>query len=217
MNIQVYNALPMKDKNRIASSMATKSPYSWKIFDNDCQLVAPRNPLIQELIQKVVEALEDGQQHTGYELFYPYTAAPYGMNENSLALLISYFIVYQEKRCWYFMGKERLTVLHWCDAKGKLKIPELRKVCIQKNVNIYVDVVGNLCREIMYNTRVEACGKLKIDLERLIAQEGETADNQYKIAQAKTFLDNGIRLLRKIKVQYENSQNLVNNLTMISS
>lgn len=33
MNIQVYNALPVKDKNRIISSLATKSPYSWKVFD----------------------------------------------------------------------------------------------------------------------------------------------------------------------------------------
>lgn len=212
MNVQVYNALPVKDKNRIISSLATKSPYSWKVFDNNCHLVEPLNPLIHEIIQEIVRALEDGQRHTGYELFYPYTLAPYGMNENSIALLISYFIAYQENRYRYYLGEERLGPTHWSDAKGKLKIPELRKVLIQKNMNAYVDVVGNLCREIMSNTNVEVCVTLKEDLNQLIIQEGESAENQYKIAQARVFLDDGIRLSRQLNTQYAKAKKLTDDL-----
>lgn len=213
MNVQVYNSLPVKDKNRIASSMSTKSPYSWKIFDEDCQLREPLNPLIREIIQETVRILEDGGRHTGYELFYPYTLAPWGMNENSLALLISYFIAYQGNRCRYYLGEERLVPAHWSDTKGRLKIPELRKVVFQKNVNAHVDMIGNLCGEIMANTWVEACAELKEKLSRLIAQEGETAENQYIIAQARAFLDDGIRLFHQTSRQYARARKLADDLT----
>ena len=213
MNVQVYNALPMRDKNRIASSLATKSPHSWKIFDNDCQLVAPQNPLIHEIIQKVVQTLEDGQRHTGYALFYPFTLAPYGMNENSIALLISYFIAYHENHYWYYLGEERLVPAHWSDAKGRIKIPELRKIRVQKNANAHVDIIGNLCKEIMSNSQVESCAKLKESLNQLIVQEGESTENQYKIAQAQAFLDDGIRLFRQINAQLAKARKLTDDLS----
>lgn len=212
MNVQVYNALPVKDKNRITSSLATKSPYSWKVFDQNCQLIDPQNPLICKMVQDVIRALDDGEQHTGYELFYPYTQVPYGMNENSLALLISYFIAYQENRYCYSLGTERLLPTHWSDAKGKLRIPELRKLVIWKNLYAHVDVIGDLCKEIMANTQVEACAKLREKLNQLVAQEGESKENQYKIAQARAFLDDGVRLFQQINAQYAKARNFVDGL-----
>lgn len=212
MNIQVYNALPVKDKNRIISSLDIKSPYSWKVFNQSCQLVDPQNPLIHKIIQNVTRTLEDNDRHTGYELFYPYAQAPYGMNENSLALLISYFIAHQENRYCYSLGNERLLPAHWSDAKGKLKIPELRKLVIWKNLYVDVDVVGDLCKEIMANTQVEACIELRERLKQLAVQEGESEKNQYKIAQARAFLDDGIRLLQQINTQYIKARNLVDDL-----
>ena len=213
MNVQVYNALPMKDKNRITSVLSTKSPYSWKVFDPNCQLVEPQNPLIRKIIQDVVHTLEDGDRHTGYELFYPYTLAPYGMNENSVSLLISYFIAYQENRYCYYLGAERLQSAHWNDTRGKLKIPELNRIVVQKNLNAHLDVIGDLCKEIMRNTQVEVCDKLRERLHQMVAQEGESKENQYKIAQAQAFLDDGIRLQRQIQTQYAKAKELIDNLT----
>lgn len=202
MNIQVYNALSPKDKNRVNSVLSISLTHAWKVFDSHCQLVAPGNPLIAEIIDDVVQTLDDGERHNVYQLFYKFAQAPYGMNENSIFLLVSYFIAYHEKRYHYYYGTERLLPSHWSSDKGKLRIPELRKVIIQKNKNTGVDVISELCEKIMANTDVDECLQLKEKLTRLIEQEGESASNKYKIAQAYVYLDNGIRLSKMIGERY---------------
>lgn len=116
------------------------------------------------------------------------------MNENSLALLVSFFIAYYENRYLYYVGTERLSIKHWTDNKGKLRIPEIKKITIQYNVNADIDVVGNYCKSALANNVVENCKSIKNELEHLISQEGETDQNKYLIAQTRTYLDEGIRI-----------------------
>ncbi|WP_050699159.1 hypothetical protein [Anaeromassilibacillus senegalensis] len=202
MNIQVYNSLSPKDKNRVNSVLSIASAYAWKVFDSQCQLVAPENPLISEIIDDVVQTLDDGERYTVYQLFYKFAQPPYGMNENSISLLVSYFTAFYESRYHYYYGTDRLLPAHWSSDKGKLKIPELRKVAIKKNANAGVDVISALCEEIMKNTDVDVCLQLEEKLMRLIEQEGESESNKYKIAQANIYLDNGIRLSKMICERY---------------
>ena len=83
---------------------------------------------------------------------------------------------------------------HWSTDKGKLKVPEFRKIIIQKNANASVDVVSELCDKILGNTDISVCTHLKEKLATLVEQEGVTESNQYKVGQANTYLDEGIRL-----------------------
>lgn len=197
MNTQVYSSLTPKDKNRVVAVMSTKSTHSWKIFDDNCCLVDPGHPIVRNIVSEAVQKLDSGERISVSALFGQYLLAPYGLNENSLALLVSYFIAYHGNRYLYTVANERLSERHWVDSKGKLKLPEIRKICIQKNANIDVDLVGDLCKKILATTAVEQCASLKSELEALLLQEGETADNKLLVAQAKVHLDEGIRL-RKI-------------------
>lgn len=202
MNQQGYNALASKDKNRVNSVLSVSAPFAWKVYDNRCQLVEPGNPVIVEIISDVVSVLDDGERHSVYQLFYKFVQAPYGMNENSISLLVSYFIAFQENRYFYYYGMERLMPKHWSTDKGKLKVPEFKKIIIQKNANANIDVVAELCDKIMSNTDVSNCANLKNNLTMLVAQEGETESNQYKIGQAITYLDAGIRLEKNFTDQF---------------
>lgn len=92
LNEQVYTALTPKDKNRVSAVLSTKGPYSWKLFNDNCQLIEPQNHIIKEILDNVTQELQSGEKITTYILFNKYTAAPYGMNENSLALLVSFFM-----------------------------------------------------------------------------------------------------------------------------
>lgn len=198
INAQVYSSLTPKDKNRVSAVLSTKSSHSWKVFDDKCQLVEPQHPLVKEMMDEVVHALEAGEQRSVYSLFNKYTFAPYGMNENSVSLLVCYFIAYHGNKYLYTISNEKLTAKHWTDAKGKLKIPEIRKIYIQKNANIDIDLVRDLCEKILAINDVEPCAQLKKDLAALVAQEGESDQNKYLIAQANTHLDEGIRLSKSI-------------------
>lgn len=160
----------------------------------------------------VVSALDDGERHSVYQLFYKFVQAPYGMNENSISLLVSYFIAFQENRYFYFYGTERLMPKHWSTDKGKLKVPEFKKINIQKNANAGIDLVAELCEKIMSNTDISNCANLKNSLTMLVAQEGETESNQYKIGQAITYLDAGIRLERNFTDQLRKAQNHIEDL-----
>ena len=198
MNSQVYSSLTPKDKNRVVAVMSTKSSHSWKIFDDNCRLVDPGHPIVRNIVSEVVQKLESGERYSVFALFGNYLLAPYGLNDNALALLVSYFVAYYGNRYTYSIANERLSERHWSDSKGKLKLPEIRKICIQKNANVNVDLVGELCKKILVTTAVEQCVTLKNELEALLLQEGETPENKLLVAQAKLHLDEGIRLRKVI-------------------
>lgn len=209
VNEQVYSSLTPKDKNRVSSALSTKGTYSWRLFNDKCQLVEPQNKIIKEILDEVTQELSTGEKKTVYLLFNKYTAAPYGMNENSIALLVSYFIAYFGNRYLYYIGAERLTSKHWTDNKGKLKIPEIKKIAIQYNVNASIDIIGDFCKKALSNTVVENCVNLKKELERLVSQEGETDQNKYLIAQTIAYIDEGIRLEKVIYEKLDKARTII--------
>lgn len=210
MNEQVYSSLTPKDKNRVNAVMSTKAPYSWKIFNESCRLVEPQHPIVREIISEVVEKLESGDKIAVFNLFGKYLLAPYGLNDNSLALLVSYFVAFYGNRYIYTIANERLCEKHWSDAKGKLKTPEIKKISIQKNANVDVDLVSELCKKILATRSVEACVTLKQDLDALIEQEGETNQNKFIVAEAKSYLNEGIRIKAVIYEKASKVQTTIN-------
>lgn len=212
MNVQVYSSLTPEEKNRVVAVMSTKSMHSWKIFDENCSLVDSGQPIVRNIISEVVQILENGESASVSALFGKYLRAPYGLNENSLALLVCYFIAYHGNRYLYSISNERLSERHWKDSKEKLKLPEIRKIYIQKNANINVDLVGNLCKKILATTIVEQCVSLKSELEELLLLEGETSENKLLVAQAKLHLDEGIRLRKIIYAKTANIQAAIDDI-----
>lgn len=198
-NIQVYSSFTPKDKNRVVAVLSTKSPLSWKVFNDQCQLVEPQHPVVKEIINQVEKCLEAGDRQSVFTLFGKYTLAPYGMNENSLSLLVAYFISYQGNKYLYTLGNEKLSKKHWEDNKGKHKIPEINKIYIQKNPNVDIDVVGDLCKKVLALTNVDQCEQHMASLDALISQEGENDQNKLLVAQAQAYLDAGIRISGLIK------------------
>ena len=213
MNMQVYSSLTPKDKNRVSAVLATKSLYSWKVFDDNCKLVKPENPVVFEMIQSATQALESGDRLSVALLFGQYLLPPYGFNENSLSLVVSYFIAFNGNKYLYTIANERLSEKHWSDAKGKLRIPEIKRICIQKNAHVDVDLVGDFCAEILRTTVVEKCADFRAELDRLLEQEGETDSNKFLVAQAKAHLDNGQRLKKIIYEKTQKVQSMIKEAT----
>lgn len=194
MNVQVYNALPPKDKNRTVAVLSTKSPYSWRVFNDNCQLVEPQNEIVKEIFDQCVEKLNDEKRCTAYELLNTYMQAPYGMNENSLSLFLMYFLAFGGKRYLHFCDERRLKVEDWNDKKGKIKIPELVHISVQKNPNFEVDEIATICHQILDNTDVKKCEQLELILNNVLEEDGEDEKNKYLIARAHTYLEEGLQL-----------------------
>lgn len=199
-NSQVYSSLTQQEKNRISAVMSTRLSHSWQVFDDNCNLVRPGNITVCEIVENVEQKLDSGEQISVAKLFGEYTQAPYGLNDNSLALLVSYFIAYQKNKYYYKYGKdgEMLSKKHWEDLKGNLKLPEVRKIYIQKNKNADLDIVGDLCRTILSERYVERCVAMKSRLEEAVQQEGESPNNKYLLIQAREHINEAAKLKDEI-------------------
>lgn len=209
-NPQVYSSLPQKEKNRITFALSTKQTDSWRVFTDNCQLIAPLNPIVSEILAEIVCALESGERITVNVLFQKYLIPPYGMNIISMSLFISYFIALQGNKYYYYFDKERLSEQHWMDSKtGKYKLLAVDKISIQKNLHADVDAVAELCARIMANTQIEQCAQYRTRLQELVAQEGETDSNRHKVAEAMAYLEVGFRMVKATREKQEKAQKAI--------
>ena len=201
MNIQSYQALNTADKNRVQTCISVGSKYSWQVFNDSCQLVIPQNDLLKKIYTEVDQSISDEGSYTVGRLFGKYLHAPYGMNAYSLTLFAIYFIQKQGSKLLGFLGNERLNSQNLSNSilkDGKLKFSELQRVTIQKNLNADVDMIAELCNEILENTDVDKCSAFRTQLDKLIRVEGENGKNQMLIGQAKMRLDDGEALCHKL-------------------
>ncbi len=201
MNIQSYQALNTADKNRVQTCISVGSKYSWQVFNDSCQLVVPQNELLRKMFSEVDQAILDDGSYTVGRLFGKYLHAPYGMNAYSLTLFVIYFVQKQGNKLLCYLGNDRLNSQNLSNSilkDGKLKFSELQRVTIRKNLNADVDMVAELCNEILENTDVEKCGLLRSRLDKVILAEGENGKNQMLIGQAKMRLDDGETISNKL-------------------
>lgn len=213
-NIQVYGSLTKPEKNRIAAVLSTKEVYSWKVYTDGCQLVAPQNSIVSQIEKDITAQLECGERILLSSLFKKYYDAPYGMNDNSVALFVFYYLAYHGNKYFCFLGSNRLRAEDWIDPKKKTyKLPELKRLSIQKNAHANIDAVAELCSKILSNTNIEQCGHLKVSLNNLIDQEGETEGNRHKIAEAKAYLEVGFRMVRTTREKLDKARTAIDTNT----
>ena len=196
MNIQSYQALNTADKNRIKSCMSTGVNNSWQIFDSNCQLVLPHNELLLKIYKEADSLIPDDETITVSKLFGKYLHAPYGMNVYSYVLFVIYFIGKHEQLLLSYIGNDRLTAdsLNNIVFKNqKIKLSDIQRITLRKNQYADIDVVADVCREIIENTNIYSCGLLRKKLNDTIQVEGE-GSNQLIIGQARLRLDDGDRI-----------------------
>jgi len=201
MNIQSYQALNVKDKNRVQACLAVGTSYSWQVFNDLCQLVLPQNDIIKKIYADVDASISYEESFSVNRLFGMYLHAPYGMNIYSYSLFVIYFIQKHENELICLLGNEKLTTDLLSNSifkDGKLKFSELQKVTIQKNINADINVVAQICNEILDNTYVENCSQLRKKLNDILHVEGEANQNQVILAQAILRLDDGDRIRNKL-------------------
>lgn len=197
MNVQSYNALSTDEKNRIKACLSVGVATSWQVFTNSCSFTKPLHPVVSAVFDALENDLESGDVKSILQLIGRYLKAPYGMNVNVLALFTFYYIAYKDKYLLCYFGDEKLAPAHVADKifkKGKLQQNEFAKIRLQKNVHVNVDLVKELCDEILACTSVEKCQSYKSRLTDLLVQEGSSPDNQILVATASTRLDEGIGL-----------------------
>lgn len=201
MNVQSYQALNTADKNRVQSCLSVAGNSSWKVFNKDCQLVLPQNELIKKIYSEVDSSIPEEGSFTVGRLFGKYLHAPYGMNIYSYTLFVIYFIQKHENKLVCFLGNEKLSASNLNSnilKDGKLKFSELQRITIQRNHNMDVDVVAEICNEILENTDVNKCGVLRKRLSDTIRVEGGSPQNQIAIGQAEMRLDDGDRIKNRL-------------------
>lgn len=212
MNIQSYQALSTADKNRVKSCLSTGVKYSWQVFNESCQLVFPQNELMKGIYREADEAIPEEDSISVNRLFGKYLHAPYGMNIYSYVLFVLYFIEKHEQYLLTYIGNERLTLdsLNNIIFKGqRFKLSDLQKVSIRRNLNVDVDIIADLCNEILENTDVYACGRLRKKLNDTIQVEGEGTNNQLIIGQARLRLDDGDKIRKSLDERKEKVQQFI--------
>ena len=208
-NVQSYQALSTADKNRVKSCLSTRVNHSWQVFNDSCQLVLPQNELMRDIYREAEETIPEEDSISVYRLFGKYLHAPYGMNIYSYVLFVLYFIVKHEHYLLTYIGNERLTPdsLNNIIFKGqKFKLSDLQKVSIRRNLNVDIDLIANLCSEILENIDVYACGRLRKKLNDTIQTEGGGSSNQLIIGQARLRLDDGDRIRKSLDERKEKIQ-----------
>lgn len=212
MNIQNYNALCVDEKNRIKSCLTVGSATSWQVYNNNCHFTKPMEPHVLEIFDSIEDSLDNGETLKPMQIFGKFTKAPYGMNMNAIVLFFFYYIAFKEKYILCYFGDEKLQSVHVSDRifKGnKLQPNEFEKIRVQKNTHVDINLVEELCNEIMSCTGVEKCQGYKKKLNDLLAQEGTTLENQLLVASATARLDEGIGLRDAIYDKLEKGQTII--------
>lgn len=202
MNIQSYQALNTADKNRIQSCITVGGKYSWQIFTDECKLVLPQYDVLKNIYAEADAAIPDEGAFSVSRLFSKYLHAPYGMNAYSYTLFVLYFIQKHENKLVCFLGNEKLTASNLSNVifkDSKLKFSELQRVTIQRNLNADVDVVKDICNEILENIDANKCSQLRKRMNDILRIEGDTIKHQTLIGQAKMRLDEGDSICSKLE------------------
>ena len=198
MNIQSYQALTQDEKNRVRSCLSVGVKSSWQVFDNKCNLVEPKDPIIQKIYNEIRESIAKEEPVPVMALMAKYIQPPYGMNSNSVALFVFYYMAIQGNEIYSFYGQEKLapaTVSNVIFKGNKLQIQEFRKIRLQINQNANVDQVAAFCKEVQSCKNIEEYSRMRKSLDALLVQEGTSEVNQSIVAQTKMRLDEGIRIL----------------------
>ncbi len=195
LNVQNYNAIPTEEKNRIRATLATGSETSWKVYSDNCTLIKPMNMAASKVFDVVEASLSADESLSIMQVFGQFLKPPYGMNINAIVLFAFYYMAYKDRNLLCYYEKDKLRPEHISDKifKGlNLQEKEFRKIRLQINANADVDLVRELCDEIMECTLVEECAVYKKKLDDLLAQELLTPNDQLLVASARTRLDDGI-------------------------
>ena len=95
---QAYQGLDPTEKRRIQTALSVSAEAtSWQVFTADYELREPRNKKVRAIYDNMCASLKENPDKTIFELFSKYRQAPYGLNDNSLFLLIVYFLTMNQK------------------------------------------------------------------------------------------------------------------------
>ena len=217
MNVQSYQALTQDEKNRVKATLSTKSATSWQVFDDSCCLIAPQNKLLKNIYDEVEASLSFDEAIPVQRLFGKFSTLPYGMNDNALSLFIIYFIVIQGTAILSYYGQEKLVASHLSDKvfnQGKLQKSELLKIRLQMNANASVDVVTQICNEILTNTIVEKHNTLKKKLSDMLVQDGISTEYLILVSPAQMSLDETLKQNNDIYSKLEKAKGLIDEAEM---
>lgn len=212
MNVQSYNALSTDEKNRIKACLSIGSETSWQVFTETCSFIKPTNVHAAVVFDAMEEALAVDEALSIIQILGKYAKAPYGMNINAIALFSFYYIAYKDKYVLCYLENEKLMPSHISDIifkKGKLQFNEFVKLRLKRNTHVNVDLVKELCNEILACTLVEKCQEYKANLSDLLAREGTSPENQILVASTLTRLDEGIGLRNEIYDKLKKGETLL--------
>ncbi|MFI3254048.1 MAG: hypothetical protein R3Y63_06875 [Eubacteriales bacterium] len=224
-NMQSYQGLTQEEKNRVKAVLSAGAPTAWKVFDAHCQLTPPACPVLSDMVTLLDQSITLEQSKPAQKIFAPLMESPYGMNEFSLVLFMAYYIEFKGKELLLSYKGETLPPAQLSKhifKQGKLVKTELMKIGFQKNPWAKVDVVAKKSREILSNTEIEQCQGFRTQLQELVAIHGTNTENQLFHVEAKSHLEDGIRLysamydgLKKVELVLTSSKNAFQPLPLV--
>ena len=215
-NKQSYYAMDRQYQNRVKSALSLKAANSWQVFDEDsCEIVEPQNPLIAQIIEKAEKTVEERQTMLS-GLFGRYMSVPYGMNNYSLALLVSYFIAKNRDRAVLFYKGKRVRI---ADIVQEFIVEKSTTLNIKTEVLLGAEIgftertgerpIKLIAKKIKENKYAENCAALSRELERVIMEENCEDEDSGIIEVARIRLNGGAAALKKTNDELMSARDLM--------
>jgi len=207
MDYQSIQAMSRDFRNRVDAVLLVDRPMSWGVLSSDYKLSYPQDEGVRSIYQEIDRALErDGSLEIG-NIFFKYLAAPYGLNEFSLGLLLSCYIAYKGPEVKVSLKDTVIKTLDWAEKayldKGiDFRVLEDTKL-IRVDVDRYLARYTQLCERIECTSDVEEAYQLASELEGLKREQDVPAELEYRVKACEGILEEALRLCPEIMRRIE--------------
>ncbi|MGX1194601.1 hypothetical protein [Metabacillus sp. SLBN-84] len=201
INYQIIHSETTDMKNRIEEVLFDDKAGSWGVLNNNYQLISPTNIKVRNIFNSFDEKLDVKGNLSVSEVFEEYQKPPYGLNDYSLALLISVYLAQRKIETRVNILDKRLRLEEWGKEiflDKEVRIHKLFETTIYKvNVDELSTRYLSLYSKVERNNDVDLCPVLNEELNQLKKEEDIPEEFEDKVAHIEMVLQIGTNLYMK--------------------
>lgn len=188
MNYTSLKSQSTEIRNRVESLLGPKGIYSWKVLNDDYKNISPVNGAVKRIYDQMELLMNKNKLIPFKQLMNLLTAAPYGMNEYAVFLLIGLFSENFSYTTKLLLDDVKYSTDTWAeqvlfDKKYDVKLfakTRLLLIDVGKTIEKY----RQLFLRIKKNTDISRVAKYRQDLEMLVNEEAipEELEAEHELA-----------------------------------
>lgn len=197
---ETVHSFPADVRNRLEASLYSAGAFSWKVINQNYQIIPPEQKAAREVYDEIVNSLPEGGTISLDELITHLVAPPYGMNDY-VAVYMVFTVCGNLSYCLRVVTNGAVySISSWKDLviqDNKIDLALIRKSTLKRvNVGAVADRFLHLFAQIDNNMDFEAVPDLRNELETLKQAENvpDELTAQYQLALNKLQEGNRVRL-----------------------